>query len=243
MRLLDNLYCYIWTGRGNNCHSYLVAHVLDGERPHVLIDSGHLVNELRESCFEHLLGIMKKDGIEAQDIGLIINTHSHPDHCEANQALVEITRAKGGRAKRALIALHQDEAEYQRAVGNWLAKMMGREAKFEPDFYLQEGKLSLGQVNLEILHTPGHSPGSISLYCPDNQVLITGDVIFFGAVGRTDFPGGDGRLLKESIERLSQLDVEHLLPGHSTELGHIIRGADRVKQNFAFIKTNYFPFL
>lgn len=248
MRLMENLYCYIWRGRGNNCNSYLFANILRGHRPHVLIDPGHVANELKERCFDHLLSSMAKDSIEAEDIGLIINTHSHPDHCEANQALVERSRAKKGKggAKRALITLHEDEAEYQRAAGEWLTRILGTEAKFEPDFYLREGILNLGKerkINLEVLHTPGHSPGSISLYWPDNGVLITGDVVFYGAVGRTDLPGGDGRLLKESIERLSELDIEYLLPGHSTEFGAIMKGKDKVRQNFAFIRMNYFPLL
>ena len=248
MRLLDNLYCYIWRGRGNNCHSYLFADVLGGDRPHVLIDPGHVVNELNERCLDHLLSTMEREGLKAEDIGLIINTHSHPDHCEANETVVERSKAKAGASspKRALIAIHEDEAEYQRAVGALLARVLGREAKFEADFYLKEGQLNLGQerrINLDILHTPGHSPGSISLYWPDNRVLITGDVVFFGSVGRTDIPGGDGELLKQSIERLSKLDVEYLLPGHSTELGSIIRGKEKVKQNFDFIITNYFPLL
>jgi len=248
MRLVDNLYCYLWSARGNNCHSYLFADVLRGDRSHVLIDPGHVVNELNERCLDRLLSAMEQDDIKAEDVGLIINTHSHPDHCEANQAIVERSRAKGGTsgAKRALIALHEEEAEYQRAMGHRLARLLGREAKFEADFYLKEGNLNLGKeakVSLEILHTPGHSPGSISLYWPANAILITGDVLFYGSVGRTDIPGGDGKLLKESIERLSQLDIEYLLPGHSTDLGSIIEGKEKVRQNFAFIRLNYFPFL
>lgn len=248
MRLAENLHCYLWMGRGNNCHSYLFADVLGGDRPHVLIDPGHVVNELSERCLDRLLSAMEADDIRAEDIGLIINTHSHPDHCEANQAIAEMSRAKSstGGAKLALIALHEEEVEYQRAMGHRLAKLLGREAKLEADFYLKEGNLNLGeeaQVSLEVLHTPGHSPGSISLYWPARAVLITGDVLFFGSVGRTDIPGGEGKLLKESIERLSQLDVAYLLPGHSTELGAIIQGKDKVRQNFTFVRVNYFPFL
>jgi glyoxylase-like metal-dependent hydrolase (beta-lactamase superfamily II) len=62
-------------------------------------------------------------------------------------------------------------------------------------------------------------------------------------VGRTDLPGSDGKLLKESIERLSQLDVERLLPGHSTEFGAVIEGKEKVRQNFTFVRLNYFPLL
>jgi glyoxylase-like metal-dependent hydrolase (beta-lactamase superfamily II) len=246
MKLLENLYCYIWQGRGNNSNSYLFAHVLRGDRPHVLIDPGHVVNELQERCLDNLLGSIGRDGLQPEDIGLIINTHSHPDHCEANQSLVERSRARTGKPKQTLIALHQDEEGYRRAWGGMMARMLGRGVAFEPNFYLKEGDLNLGKekrLNLKVLHTPGHSPGSISLYWPDNRVLITGDVLFYGGVGRTDLSGGDGKLLRQSIERLSELDIEYLLPGHSTELGSIIKGSDKVRQNFAFVRLNYFPML
>ena len=127
-----------------------------------------------------------------------------------------------------------------------MSKLLGRSVAFEPDFYLREGELNLGKeskLTLQILHTPGHSPGSISLYWPDNRVLITGDVLFYGGVGRTDLPGGDGKLLKRSIERLSELDIEYVLPGHSTQFGAILKGISNVKQNFASIRLNYFPLL
>jgi hydroxyacylglutathione hydrolase len=246
MRLLEILYCYIWPGKGNNSNSYLFTNVLRGDRPHVLIDPGHVVNELKERCLDHLLGSMERDGLKPEDIGLIINTHSHPDHCEANQAVVERSRARAGKPNQALIALHEDEEEYRRVLGGMMARMLGREVTIEPNFYLKEGDLNLGKdkkLDLKVLHTPGHSPGSISLYWPDNKVLITGDLLFYGGVGRTDLPGGDGLLLKQSIERLSELDIEYLLPGHSTEFGNIIKGEDKVKQNFTFVRLNYFPML
>ncbi len=248
MRLIGNLFCYIWTGKGNNSNSYLFANVLRGDRPHVIIDPGQVVNELREPCFDRLLRFIERDGLKAEDIGLIINTHSHPDHCDANEALVELTKKKTGtgNVKQALIAIHRDEVEHQRMMRELMAKMLGRETRFEPDFFLREGNLNLGKenkVNLEILHTPGHSPGSISIYWPEHRVLITGDVLFYRAVGRTDFPSGDGKLLKRSIEKLAELDVEYLLPGHNTEFGSIIRGKEKVKENFNFVRRNYFPIL
>jgi len=60
---------------------------------------------------------------------------------------------------------------------------------------------------------------------------------------RTDLPGGDGKLLKDSIERMSELDIEYILPGHSTQFGSIIKGTDKIAKNFTFIKMNYFPML
>ena len=80
VRLVDDLYCYIWQGRGNNCNSYLFADVLRGGRPHILIDPGHVTNELNEHCLGNLLSSLARDGFYPADIGLIINTHSHIDH-------------------------------------------------------------------------------------------------------------------------------------------------------------------
>lgn len=242
MRFANNLYAYLWKGRGNNCHTYLFSNVLRGKRPHVLIDPGHVVNEMSEKCLEKLTSAMLRDDIAPGEIGLIINTHSHPDHCEANLALAQMNSEPGG--GQALIAIGKIEDEYRRTIAEKMSRMLGLTVEFEPDFYLQEGELNLGRgdekLNLQIIHTPGHSPGSICIYSPENKVLITGDVVFNGSVGRTDLPGGDSRTLKQSIEKLSELDVEYLLPGHSTNYGDIIRGKNNVVQNFASIRMNYF---
>jgi len=106
----------------------------------------------------------------------------------------------------------------------------------EPDFFLKEGDISINNIDLKIFHTPGHSPGSISLYLPDQKLLFSGDLIFKGGIGRADLPGGDGSLLKESIKRLSELEIEWLLPGH----GDIISGAKDVKENFAYLHQMWF---
>ena len=106
MRLLENLHCYIWAGRGNNCNSYLFAHVLRGDRPHVLIDPGHVRNELNDPCLDRLLSAMDGDGLKPEEVGLIINTHAHPDHSEGNQDMVDRSRGKGDKPGHALITLH-----------------------------------------------------------------------------------------------------------------------------------------
>ena len=106
----------------------------------------------------------------------------------------------------------------------------------EPDFFLKEGDISINNVDLKIIHTPGHSPGSISLYLPEKKLLFTGDLVFKGGIGRTDLPGGNGSLLKESIKRLSELEFEWLLPGH----GDIISGEKDIKANFAQLHQMWF---
>ena len=242
-KLFDNLFCYIWSGHGNNSHTYLFPNVLRGERPHVMVDPGFLVNETYEGCFDSLTDAMGNDGFKMEDIGLIINTHTHPDHCQATETIVEKSARTDGKGKidKAIVALTKEADDYYRVAGERMFNMFGMKAvKLDPLIHLAEGDLSLGrdekQVNLTVYHTPGHSPGSICLYWPDKKALITGDLVFNGSVGRTDFPGGSITTLKQSIERVAQLDVEYLLPGHSTEMGSVVEGKRRVEQNFRAIK-------
>jgi hydroxyacylglutathione hydrolase len=110
--------------------------------------------------------------------------------------------------------------------------------RFSPEFYLKEGEASLGKngFKLDVMLSPGHSPGSVCLYWAEKKVLITGDVVFFMSVGRTDFPGGDTAMLKKSIDRLAALDVEYIVPGHNTEPKGIIRGKDLVERNFEAVQ-------
>jgi glyoxylase-like metal-dependent hydrolase (beta-lactamase superfamily II) len=112
-------------------------------------------------------------------------------------------------------------------------------ADLEPRLLLQEGDLRLGDLNFQVLVTPGHSPGSICLYWEDRRALFTGDVVFNQGLGRTDLPGGSGDLLKLSIRRLAALDVEILLPGH----GEVITGKESVEANFRMVADYWFNFI
>ena len=243
MNLLENLYYYLWQGKGNNCNSYLFSNVLGGDRPHVLIDPGHAMNEVKEPCLDTLLAGMKQDGIKPEDIGLIINTHGHWDHFQASKTLTQLSRKKPGVPDETLVTIHENEMEYLASVFEYMSKKAREQVFFEPSFYLKDGELNLGKkLTLQVINTPGHSPGSISLYWAARKLVITGDTLFYGGVGRTDF-GGDGEQLKQSVELLMGLDIEYVLPGHSTELGSIIQGKDKVQQNFTMIKMSYFPML
>ena len=233
VKLAENFYCYVWQGRGNNCNAILWPSVLRGERPHVLVDPGHVRNELGEPCFDSLTQAIERDGFKIEDAGLVIATHSHPDHIEATELVVK----KSG----ALYTLSREEDEFYRTIGKAFFQSLGdKPLEVDPSFYLKEGDLSLGakdnKVAAKVFLTPGHSPGSISLYLEKDKILVTGDVVFAGSVGRTDFPGGSPSLLRKSIDELSQLDVEYLVPGHSTEMGSIIAGKDKVRRNFYTVK-------
>ncbi|MCX8204503.1 MAG: MBL fold metallo-hydrolase [Candidatus Nezhaarchaeota archaeon] len=220
MKLLDGLYCYIWHGWENNCNAYLIDSGL-----RVLIDPGH------RRFLSWLLGELKTDGFEPRDIDLVINTHSHPDHCEADVDLVDMSGVK--------VAMHKLEEEYLREEGGLLFEMMGLDpSQITIHFYLAE-RLKLDGVELQVIHTPGHTPGSVCIYWPEREVLISGDLVFEGGVGRVDLPGGSGLLLKESIRRVASLKTSYLLPGH----GDLVIGRSEVERNFRLIERAYFDWL
>ncbi|MBF0476096.1 MAG: MBL fold metallo-hydrolase [Deltaproteobacteria bacterium] len=221
MKLLDNLYFYPWADlEENNCNSYYI----DG-RVRTLIDPGRL------HLFAHLDQTMAADGQRIENVDLVIVTHAHPDHFEAvRNYLDQPTR----------VAMHREDEKFIQTQGAEFFREMGMETpQYKVDFFLQEGDLKLGEHNFKVFHTPGHSPGSICLYWEENKALFTGDLIFSQGVGRTDFPGCSGRLLKESILRLALLDIEYILPGH----GEIVSGNYEVKRNFALIQQAYLPYV
>ena len=221
----DDLFCYLWKGAGNNCNTYLFKNVLRGGL-HTMVDPGQAVNEMGETPFTDLISALNKDEVDIQDVGLVINTHSHPDHCQANEDLLAMN-------KHACITLSREEDDFRHSLGKRMFSLLGmKPSRFEPLFYLKEGNLNLKDTRLTIISTPGHSPGSVSLYSPKHRALLSGDVIFAGGMGRTDFPGCSFATLKQSIDRLSKLTVDYLLPGHMD----IVVGADKVERNFGLVK-------
>ncbi len=219
MQIVKNLYGYVWSGNDNNCNSYVFKGALKDEK-HLVVDPGHLLTpSYQEPGLTRLFQSMERDGIVSASIGLVVLTHAHPDHCESAIAIQKETGA--------LIALHEaDEATF---------KMLGGKV----DIFLQEGSLELvsnQKTNLQIYHSPGHTPGHITIYWPDEKALIAGDCIFYRSYGRTDFPGGSSEALRNSIARLSELDTEWLLCGHPYGHPGIIKGREKVQENFAYIK-------
>jgi glyoxylase-like metal-dependent hydrolase (beta-lactamase superfamily II) len=221
MKVFNHLHAFVWQSMTvNNCNSYLI----DGPK-RVLIDPGH------KNLFAHVEQGLRQLALSVRDIDLIICTHAHPDHIEAVQLFKETPT---------LFTMHQEEWQWAATVGKQMSAALGIDmAAFQPDFFLKEGNLSLDGLELDIIHTPGHSPGSATLYWPLQKALFTGDLLFKEGVGRTDLPGGDGTVLKESIKRLAKLDVECLLPGH----GDLISGGQAVKKNFDQVEQFYFAYV
>jgi glyoxylase-like metal-dependent hydrolase (beta-lactamase superfamily II) len=134
-KLSDNLFAYIWSGQGNNAHTYLFPNVLSGERPHVIVDPGLLVDEMYEGCFDSLTDAMGHDGFNMEDIGLIINTHTHPDHCQATETIVDkSTRTNGkGKINKAVVAITKEADDYYRVAGERMFNMFGMKVvKLDP---------------------------------------------------------------------------------------------------------------
>jgi len=221
MKITESIHSFPWTSmEANNCNTYLI----DGPK-RVLVDPGLTL------YFDRVKSELADLGVALSDIDYIALTHIHPDHFEA--ALV--FREFGTR-----ILYHQSEWELLKTMGPWIKEHTGVGlGELEPHQFLTDGPFPDPAVHLDIIHTPGHSPGSISLFSTEDSALITGDVIFKDGVGRTDLPGGNGDHLKQSITRLSETNASAMLPGH----GEVIVGQDGVKANFDRIKTYWFSFV
>ncbi len=122
----------------------------------------------------------------------IINTHAHFDHVGANKTLKEATGAE--------LVLHEADAPVLATASNQ-SRSFGMSPVVSPpaDRYVKHGDIvKAGEVSLKVLHTPGHTPGGISLL--EEGIVFTGDSLFAGSIGRTDFPGGDLLTLLRSIK-------------------------------------------
>jgi hydroxyacylglutathione hydrolase len=153
--------------------------------------------------------------VDGLQIRYVINTHAHFDHTMANAAVMEGLRAQ--QAALPQLVVHTQAAPLLAADGG--AGLFGFRSvpSPKPDQFVGDGDtLSLGSTTLRIFHTPGHSPGSISLYSAEDGALFVGDVLFWRGVGRADLPGGSWSILLESIRsRLFTLpDTTRVYPGH-----------------------------
>ena len=151
-------------------------------------------------------------------ISRVINTHGHFDHVGGNGEVLKRTGAK--------LLIHELDAQFLSRAAD-VATRFGTTAENspQPDGFLEDGMtISVGDYRMEVLHTPGHTPGGCCLLIAGEGLILTGDTLFAGGVGRTDFPGGSHTMLIESIRtRLFGLpDATRAYPGHgpATTIGH-----------------------
>jgi len=192
-------------GVGFNSNVYVV-----GKNEIGIIDSGASSNYV-----DHVLKVMQEFELEKENIQKLILTHIHPDHAGGVSGFLKISDP--------IIYMHKAEASY-----------LFRQAP--PKLELLEGGeiIEIDKFSFQVIHTPGHSPGGICLYEADKKLLFSGDTVFsFGNIGRTDLHGGDQELLIASIEKLLELDVEYLCPGH---MPCVKEGNKSIKQSYNFAK-------
>ncbi len=176
------------------------CYLLYNEKEALVIDPGGDPEELIEFLREKKLKLTA-----------IFNTHLHFDHIQGNAYLAEKTGAQ-------IFAPQEDEFLIKTEVGG--GGFMGFPRTPEFDFeHLKEGKANYLGDTCHILSTPGHSPGSLSFYFPEMEAVFVGDLVFFRSVGRTDFPGGDAEILKQSArEKIFTLpDNTIIYSGHGPE--------------------------
>lgn len=172
----------------------------------LVIDPGDNITEILE--------VVARLGLR---VTAIVITHAHIDHIGGAHELKAATGAP--------VYMHEgDLGLYQHLEMQALWLGIETPERVEIDVPAREGeRLRMGEVEFEVRHTPGHTPGSISLWIPSEKKLIAGDTLFMDSIGRTDLPGGDGRQILRSIrDKLLPLpDETVVIPGHgpTTTLG------------------------
>ena len=171
---------------GTNCY------LLEDEKAHVaaVIDPGDEAGRI--------LQVIKDDGV---DVKYILLTHGHYDH---TTAVPELHQA----LPQAEIYIHKADAN---GAGSQLFPLAGQIPDLK--FYDEGDALTLGELTIQVLHTPGHSKGSVTLKVGD--VLFCGDTLFAGSCGRTDLAGGSYEEIMASLKKLGELPGDyHVCPGH-----------------------------
>ena len=157
---------------------------------------------------DRIFGVIKQEGLK---VIYIVNTHAHIDHIGAN----DILRRRTG----ASLLIHADDVHLLKDAGLNLSSMLGEGREFLPPTKLlkDSDEVRINNFCLHVLHTPGHTPGSVCLY--SGSEVFTGDTLFAGSVGRTDLPGGSFEKLQRSIqEKLLILPNEVMVyPGHGPD--------------------------
>jgi glyoxylase-like metal-dependent hydrolase (beta-lactamase superfamily II) len=182
------------------------------------------VGALQANCFvvwgEEQQAIVIDPGADAQlilstldshnlTVALYVLTHGHVDHISALAELCE--------ERNAPTAMHAADHEWAFEESNRLPPIHSSPRRPSSEIrHLEDGQeCEDAGLKYQVLHTPGHSPGSICLHFPDANCVFTGDTLFEGSVGRTDFPGGDSETLMRSLKRLLILpDDTVIYPGH-----------------------------
>jgi len=155
---------------------------------------------------EQITRELTAQGVEAV---AIFCTHGHPDHVAAGDTLLRSTSASA-------VYIHPDEVAM---LSHYVLPELGEVQLPELTEYEDGDEIAVGKLTLRVVHTPGHSPGSVCLAVDEENVLFTGDLIFAGGIGRTDLPGGNESQMWASLRRIAEQFSPHtvLYPGHGPQ--------------------------
>ena len=166
----------------------------------LIVDTGLEAGELVDFLRKHKLNPVA-----------VVLTHGHVDHITG---LAEVREKYPGTK----VYIHKLDAEMLTGASSNISALMGQPFSTAPaDFACEQGDvIESAGIKLEVIHTPGHTPGGVCLYSSDDGIVFVGDTLFADSIGRTDFPGGSmGRLVKSIKEKLLTLpDDTVVYPGH-----------------------------
>lgn len=192
MRVAENI--YLVDGAEPDCNVYLIDNEL-------MIDTGSGL------FLDQTVDQMERFDLNPEKVRLIALTHAHFCHVGAVAAFKDLTNAKVG--------IHEEDMEaLETGEGLFHSDEDLDYGGVRPDMVLSDGEeLKTDNYKFEILHTPGHTPGSVSFWEPEEKILITGDLVFLGDIEH-EMPEPDGEALESSLQRIKELDIDILLPGH-----------------------------
>lgn len=214
------VFAFVSSNEGSN------VFLLRGEKETALIDSS--IEENKEAVISGLESL----GLKPGDISLILHTHGHADHFGLDYLF-----------KKARIAMHKEDgfkinenfsefACVQFFPGTKMPKVV---LFLEP-----EQEVDFGNFKLRLVHTPGHTGGSVCFFLEKKGLLFSGDTLFSHGFGRTDLVGGSSQKMLKSLKTLEKLPIKVLLPGH----GYLLQGEEQIayslKETIATAHTNTF---
>ena len=188
-------------------HVYSGIHLISGVNSNIYVIDGEVI--IDAGTGENFAEVKKEmeEKFSPKDLRTLVNTHYHYDHTGGSKKFRDWLKLD--------VVIHKMDKDFVEKAET-LAEKFGASARIMTvDKTLKEGQVIVTKnFKLQVIHTPGHTPGSICLYDSDHKILFSGDTILSTGVGRTDLPNADRTLMLESLKKISNLTVNYLFPGH-----------------------------